>query len=219
MKKGILAALAWLLLAAGCAAPPPAAMEDTPTEENPASQEEPATEKDPAPGEEPVSPEALFASLPDTLLLASGAGGWSTELTVAEDGTFSGVYHDSDMGVTGEDFPNGTVYTCAFSGKLGSPRQVSEHTYSVAVEAQEREEAPAVSYADGVRYIAAESYGLEGAETLLLCLPGAAEAELPEDFHAGWAEEYRDPAALDFTVLYNEGAGLAFVEFPVREGT
>lgn len=40
---------------------------------------------------------------------ASGSGGWDTTMTVASDGTFSGTYHDSDMGITGDDYPNGSV--------------------------------------------------------------------------------------------------------------
>ena len=31
----------------------------------------------------------------------SGAGGWSTDFTIEKDGSFSGVYHDSDMGIPG----------------------------------------------------------------------------------------------------------------------
>ena len=42
-------------------------------------------------------------------MFSSGAGGWSTELKVADDGTFTGAYHDSEMELTGENYPNGTV--------------------------------------------------------------------------------------------------------------
>ena len=51
----------------------------------------------------------------------SGAGGWSTELIIAEDGNFKGVYHDSDMGAGSEEYPNGTQYYCAFQGKFTQP--------------------------------------------------------------------------------------------------
>ena len=47
---------------------------------------------------------------------SSGVGAWGTDLEVYADGSFKEVYHDSDMGVTGEGYPNGTVYLCGFSG-------------------------------------------------------------------------------------------------------
>ena len=34
----------------------------------------------------------------------SGAGGWATDFTIDSDGHFSGEYHDSDMGVTGDGY-------------------------------------------------------------------------------------------------------------------
>ena len=38
---------------------------------------------------------------------SSGAGGWATVMTIDADGTFSGNFHDSDMGTTGEGYPYG----------------------------------------------------------------------------------------------------------------
>ena len=42
-----------------------------------------------------------------SLYFASGAGGWDSELEGTEDGTFTGEYHDSEMGVTGDGFFSG----------------------------------------------------------------------------------------------------------------
>ena len=56
---------------------------------------------------------------------SSGVGGWATELKVYADGTFEGHYYDSDMGDTGDDYPNGTQYDCRFKGKFSTPEQVS----------------------------------------------------------------------------------------------
>ena len=59
-----------------------------------------------------------FSSEPKNFLFCSGAGGWSTGLKLNADGTFSGEYHDSNMGETGDGYPNGTMYECTFSGKF-----------------------------------------------------------------------------------------------------
>lgn len=44
-----------------------------------------------------------------TFAFSSGAGAWGTVLTVLEDGSFEGNYHDTNMGDTGEEYPNGSV--------------------------------------------------------------------------------------------------------------
>ena len=45
---------------------------------------------------------------------SSGAGAWRTELEIHEDGSSSGEYYDSDMGVLNENYPNGIQYRCDF---------------------------------------------------------------------------------------------------------
>ena len=82
--------------------------------------------------EEAVS--SVFAELPDKFVYSSGAGAWATELYLNDDGTFTGQYYDSDMGYTGADYPNGTVYISNFTGKFTEPQVVNEYTYSMAVE-------------------------------------------------------------------------------------
>ena len=54
---------------------------------------------------------------------SSGVGGWSTDLRILEDGSFSGEYHDSEMGETGDGYPDGTVYCCSFTGRMSTVGQ------------------------------------------------------------------------------------------------
>ena len=63
----------------------------------------------------------------------SGAGGWSTDFTIEKDGSFSGVYHDSDMGDTGDGYPNGTMYYCNFSGHFTNLTKVDDDTYEMSL--------------------------------------------------------------------------------------
>jgi len=66
---------------------------------------------------ETASSDLTFADLSHySFSLGSGAGAFATELTIEKDGYFHGMYHDSDMGDTGEGYDNGTVYTSHFSG-------------------------------------------------------------------------------------------------------
>ncbi len=135
------------------------------------------------PVEEPAADPAAEAIFPRSFCFASGAGGWSTELEVAADGSFTGMYHDSDMGDTGEDYPNGTVYICRFSGSFSQPVKVDDLTYSLRLESIEQDETEGEeTIADGVRYIGSSPYGLDNADEILIYLPGSQRQDLPEDF-------------------------------------
>lgn len=172
--------------------PPPAVAEDAPAE-GPAApstvepalppEEEttdlPTEENEEGPAADPAS-EAIF---PRSFRFASGAGGWSTELEVAADGSFTGSYHDSEMGATGEDYPYGTVIFCNFHGKFSQPVKVDEYTYSMRLESIEQEETEGEeTVTDGIRYIASSPYGLDDADEISIYLPGSQRQDLPEGF-------------------------------------
>ncbi len=151
----------------------------------------------------------------------SGAGGWETYLYVAEDGSFSGQFHDSDMGDTGPGYENGTIYMCDFHGKFGDCEQVSDFVWSVKMDELAYERTPdEEEILDEVRYIYAGAYGLEGLKEgeseLLVYLPGTPIEELDEAYmewirpmHFGtyFGEDfeyvYDPPQDLPFCGLYN----------------
>lgn len=131
------------------------------------------------PTQDPVA-EAIF---PRSFCFSSGAGGWSTELSVEADGSFTGLHHDSDMGDTGEGYPNGTVYICHFQGKFSQPVKVDDFTYSMRLESMEQEEtAEEEIIEDGIRYVGSYPYGLDDADEILIYLPGSQQQDLPEGF-------------------------------------
>jgi len=39
-------------------------------------------------------------------------------IDIADDGTFKGIYFDSEMSMKGEDYPNGSKYICEFHGEF-----------------------------------------------------------------------------------------------------
>lgn len=129
---------------------------------------------------------AFFAQLSGEFMFSSGAGAWATVLSIGPDGSFSGYYFDSDMGDSGDGYPNGTMYHCEFQGKLSQPQKVNDYTYSTNVIRLDMDGVPGdVSYEDGVRQIYSEPYGLDGADEILIYCPNAPVAELPEAF-TGW---------------------------------
>ena len=68
------------------------------------------------------------------LSLCSGAGAWSTDIQIHVDGTFKGTYHDSEMGDTADNYPNGSMYISEFSGKMSVVEQVSATIWKIRVD-------------------------------------------------------------------------------------
>ncbi len=131
--------------------------------------------------------------LPLEFYFSSGAGGWGTELTLNPDGAFTGKYHDSEMGSTGEDYPYGTYYICEFTGSFENITKVNDYTYTMTIgEVGVKNEIDSEWIEDGVKYIASYPYGLEGSEKFKLLTPDAPIAEFSEDFLIWWPGRYEE---------------------------
>ncbi len=100
---------------------------------------------------------------PRRFCLTSGVGGWSTELCVAADGSFSGAYYAWDWDHMTEEDP---LCYLSFTGQFSKPEQVNEYSCSMKLEQID---------VDG------DLLGLEG-EEYFVYLPGAPLEELPEEF-------------------------------------
>ena len=142
---------------------------------------------------------------------SSGVGAWSTELFVLEDGSFYGMFHDSNMGETGAGYPNGSRYDCVFSGKFAEPVYVDDFTWAAGVEWMAMEEEPGhETIEDGIRIISAEPYGLADTEEVLFYLPGKPVSELPEEYVSWCRYELFEEETLPFYGLYNWADGYGF---------
>ena len=155
-----------------------------------------------------VTAETLFASLADQFSFSSGAGGWSTELMINDDGSFTGAYHDSDMGDIGDDYPGGTIYISSFSGRFGDVEKVNDTTYAMHLKEISLENEVGDEWIeDDVRYVASEPYGLDNADEIMVYLEGTPTADLPEEFLSwiamprAWGEDI--PEVLPCQGLYN----------------
>ena len=153
----------------------------------------------------------------------SGAGGWSTEMTIAEDGAFEGVYHDSEMGSATESYPNGTYYYCSFRGKFSEPVKKEEHIYATTIENLSYDYEPGTEeIKDGIRYIYSEAYGLDDPKEILIYLPGMPIEELPEGYlswvASNWRMDYEftlHESELPFYGLYNVNAKQGFSSYDI----
>lgn len=149
------------------------------------------------------------------LVFASGAGAWGTELELNKDGTFNGLYHDSNMGETGEGYPGGTVYFCSFSGKFDHIKQIDGYTYAMTL-SELNSEYPAdwKQIEDDILYISSEPYGIEDGKEFLFYTPEVPVNALSEDF-LSWCMALGSPdnegnGMLSYYGLYNQKMGYGF---------
>ena len=155
---------------------------------------------------------------------SSGVGGWGTTLTVAEDGSFKGQYHDSDMGDVGAEYPNGVRYECTFTGQFKDLTKVDELTYSTEIASISYEnQVGTEKIADGIRYIYADAYGLDDPETIYFYLKSTEVTKLSEGM-LSWIqpslydyETEQTATELPFIGMYNENSEEGFISYDVAE--
>lgn len=156
----------------------------------------------------------IFSVLPSVFVFSSGAGGWGTEITLNDDGTFIGQYHDSDMGDSGTGYSNGTVYICDFSGKFTMPKKINEYIYSMNLESLNVEgTSGTVYYENDIRYIVSDPYGFDNADEFLIYLPGCPLEETSEEF-LSWSfinTQIRNTIPTGVYGIYNVGGMEGFM--------
>ncbi len=159
---------------------------------------------------------SVFELMPRGFDFASGAGAWGTHIDVEKDGSFVGQYHDADMGDVGEDYPNGTVFICNFSGKFSAPKKIDKYTYSMKLERLETDGNRGESYIeDGTMYINSEPYGFDDADEFIIYAPGIPISELPEGFvlWLGGFMNVETTKVLPYYGIYNVGGEEGFVGY------
>lgn len=129
-----------------------------------------------------LSDSALPDGTPTDFIFSSGAGAWSTELTLDSDGTFTGSYHDSDMGDSDDTYPNGTVYYSNFSGSFTDIHKVDETTYEMTLsDVTTDEESGTETIEDDIRYVASSAYGVDTGSACHMYLPGTDKSVFSEE--------------------------------------
>ena len=212
----LLCALLIIQLLSGCGAPSPGS---APSEDGAVSSQEPAARppeagsadsQDAMPPEEPVLPDVF----PLEFTFSSGAGAWRTVVTLNRDGTFQGSYSDSEMGESGEGYPNGSVYVCTFQGRFEPIRAVDSHTYSLTLAELSSADAEGREWiADGIRYVASAPYGMETGTDFFLYTPETPLEALSEEFLSWWPGRYDSGGAQTTLACYglcNRETGCGF---------
>lgn len=155
---------------------------------------------------------------PMEFTFSSGAGAWATSMILNADGSFEGIYHDSEMGDSGEDYPNGSVYICAFSGKFDDIKKVNDDTYSMILSGITTQDTEGEEWIeDKIRYVASIPYGLEEGKEFFLYTPETPVEELSEEFLSWWPNNYLSgeerPETLSCYGLYNKEMEYGFFTY------
>lgn len=154
-----------------------------------------------------------FSEIPSEFIFTSGAGAWSTNIVIASDGSFEGSFHDSNMGETGEGYPNGTVYYCDVMGRFTTPVQVSQYVYRMELQDWDTADAGVYSYIEnGIQYIASTPHGFDGSTEYYLYLPGIPASMMPEACYT-WVKrlEGGDQGICNSYVICSANGDLPFV--------
>lgn len=144
------------------------------------------------------------------LYFSSGAGGWRTCIIVHENGYFTGEYYDGEMGDMTDEYPNGTAYTCKFSGQFENIKKVNDYTYSMTLLYIDIESTPEEWIEDGIRYIASSPYGIDTGEEFMFYLPDAPLSKLPIDDMRMWNYYNEGTDTLDAYAIRNIETGYFF---------
>ncbi|MGO5435013.1 hypothetical protein [Enterococcus cecorum] len=134
------------------------------------------------PAKPAAQPTILDTLVGKNFVFSSGSGGWGSSLSIGPNGTFSGDYHDSDMGSTGPGYPGGTISESKVSGQFTRPHQVSPTLYEVDIENLQYEKPVGSSeIKENRKYEYSEAYGISKNHRMAIYLPGTPISSMPEE--------------------------------------
>ena len=150
-------------------------------------------------------------------IFSVGAGAWSTIMTVNADGSFSADYHDSDLGVTGDGYPNGSRSIASGTGKFNYSKRNDDGSFSMTCDQKafhQNGTVGDVTIKDGVRIETVDGiYGLTPCGTFTVYPAGYATSALSDDVK-GWMYGVVGgslPATLTGPLIVNDRGTFAFI--------
>jgi beta-lactam-binding protein with PASTA domain len=150
-------------------------------------------------------------------IFSVGAGAWSTIMTVNADGTFSADYHDSDLGVTGDGYPNGSRSIASDTGKFNYSKRNDDGSFSMTCDQKafhQNGTVGDVTIKDGVRVETVDGiYGLTPCGTFTVYPTGYATSALSDDVKSWMYGTVGNPlpSTLAGPLIVNDSGTFAFI--------
>lgn len=136
------------------------------------------------------------------LMFFSGAGAWHTEIQLANDGSFTGMYEDFNGGESGNGYLS-TTYMNQFNGQFSEIKKLDAETYSMKlIDIYYKYEDGEEWIEDKGKYIATEAYGFEEGEDFLLYGPNKNTQDLDEELLSWGAGHAIYPNSSNESVLH-----------------
>lgn len=148
----------------------------------------------------------VISKLTEDFIFSSGAGAWGTVVSVNSDGSFTVDFHDGEVSLKGEDYPNGTMYKADATGNFSDIKRINDYTYSMKIsELTYEKELGTEEIINDIKYVYRTAYGLENAKRVYLYTPDAPISELPQSLlnWVGLGGEQEKDKTLGFYALYN----------------
>lgn len=150
-------------------------------------------------------------------IFSVGAGAWSTIMTVNADGTFSADYHDSDLGVTGDGYPDGSRSIASGTGKFNYSKRNDDGSFSMTCDQKafhQNGTVGDVTIKDGVRVETVDGiYGLTPCGTFTVYPTGYATSALSDDVKSWMYGTVGNPlpSTLAGPLIVNDSGTFAFI--------
>lgn len=150
-------------------------------------------------------------------IFSVGAGAWSTIMTVNADGSFSADYHDSDLGVTGDGYPNGSRAIASGTGKFTYTKRNNDGSFSITCDTKAFHQDGTigdVTIKNGVRIETVDGiYGLTPCGTFTVYPTGYATSTLSDDVKSWMYGTVGNPlpSTLAGPLIVNDSGTFAFI--------
>lgn len=150
-------------------------------------------------------------------IFSVGAGAWSTIMTINADGSFSADYHDSDLGVTGDGYPNGSRAIASGTGKFAYTKRNNDGSFSITCDTKAFHQDGTigdVTIKNGVRIETVDGiYGLTPCGTFTVYPTGYATSTLSDDVKSWMYGVIGNPlpSTLAGPLIVNDSGTFAFI--------
>lgn len=127
----------------------------------------------------------FFTTVPHSYVFSSGAGAWSTELDIRDDGSFTGHFHDWDaVAPDGSQPAGGYQSECSFRGKFGRYGRIENNIFTMELLSLEQDGVAGTTYTDenGMLHQIATPYGFDNASLFYVYTPDTPVSALAEGF-------------------------------------
>ncbi len=129
------------------------------------------------------SPAMPFEGEQLALTLTDNSNSGRTDIVINSDGTFTGNYIHTAPNDVDENYPNGTVMICNFTGEFNKIKKLNDYAYRLTTDGVNLGDIVGSSWIEnGIQYVSAAARGIEDCKEFILYLPETPTNKLSLEF-------------------------------------